>query len=241
MPLGVGGDAVRLGDAVNILAAVRPDAVWLVPTGNEGAVDVVEVDGRGTVVAGPYRVPSRPVGEVGNGLVLVPDRGQGLDVWDPVRRRVSRHITSTGDFLAVAPDLVAWTAFDGPNGDARVHLTKPSTGAERVVSQPDDVTPVGTGEASPDGTMVASVVATKNAVNKQSLLLSIIDVKTGTATVVPGPLNTGGVTGIAWTPSSDRVFVVTASTMPIATWAPGDADLRLLRLPLRRLLRLAVG
>lgn len=228
---------VDLGPASEIMAAARPDTVWVAqPSG--GRTVAVEVDRSGRPLAGPTALPPRTslAGvALTQGLVLAGDRG--FLVWDPESGRI-RHLPPACA-LAVAGQgsLFAWTTC-WP--DPVLHVTNLATGVDRVVAAPAGSAPapiapgLPDGAFSPDGRTLAVPWQQASSAGTGAAL-GLVDVASGRIAIRPLPtaaaLDVVSPATTTWAPSGRWVFFASSDLtgFPLAAYRMGSAgavDLR---------------
>jgi hypothetical protein len=174
--------AVIDGPVLSIGTALRPDDFLATRPDRT----VVELDGTGQRIDGPWTLPTDSVlgGQVSGGLVISNAHGvdhpkrRGIEVWDPVTNRTARTISADPDasVLAVGVDIVAWAVIDSQGSRPVVHFTSTVTGRTvttvvAVANRPDQ----GTYALSPDGHLFAAVFSGTSAGGE----LAIVDTATG--------------------------------------------------------------
>jgi len=198
---------------------------------------VVEVDGRGAVLAGPVPLPAGEfvVGASGAGLVLQPDAPsdlsgatEAIDLWDPASARVTRRITGSGSgTIAVDASTVAWASPDGT-----VHLTDASSGADRPVGIPGFRAITGVGAWSPSGGRLALMLSN---LDGAQVVPAVIGLAGGAVELgLSDQLPVARPSTVAWTADGQRVFVTVTTSSPLAqvlTYRPGAGPPTYLRLP----------
>ncbi len=201
------GDSTQhqLGQASDVLPSQRSDRVWLVSQGDgapEETYSLREVDLRSLAAKRRWTLPydAEPVAMVPQGVVV-----RGLDDNFEVRSRDGKRVARLGrdlTFLDVHGSVIAYL------DDRALHLRDLATGLDRTVALPAEAgswfalgPPLpGTGcclqigSFSPDGAILAVFTGLDG---PGSPGLTIVDVATATAKVLPG---SGGATPIACQP-----------------------------------------
>ena len=195
----------QYGDSAFFLPSVRPDRVWVVDIDPRfsivRAVREVTVDG---VTVAPATIPPRrrwPLGAVDDGLLLATTHG--LDVWDPRKGRVLRHLYVDPGTLGPTSGRVVLTC-----SDADCHsltFTDSKTGAMRDVPAPPGTQfEPWNGAFAPNGRLLAVPVhATRHGPRR----LALVDVPGSRVAVVPGSDVPGGYTLATWSASGRDVFL----------------------------------
>jgi hypothetical protein len=230
------GRPVDLGSAAGAYPAAEPGTVWLAENEAYRRVDVAT--GR---VLQSFDFPSHAglaSAFVSDGIAL-PEGivyygpGRAISVWNPATASASW--TSPVDAVWVeaastrSGSLLAWMDHNcagaepmGPKPCA-LHLTDLTHGTERTV--PIAAGTLGyfvAGRFSPDGRRLAAFSYSSG---DGSADLTMIDVSSGTPSVIPGShldAGTYGFVGTDWSPDGSRVFFTGGPAQPVRSFTPGD-------------------
>jgi hypothetical protein len=195
----------QYGDGSYFLPSVRRDRVWLVDFDPGFAVvrAVREVTADGVTTAAAAVPPQRrpPLAAVDDGLLLA--GADGVDVWDPRRGRIVRHLTiDTGTLGPTTGRIV--TSCTNPQCHA-LALTDPDTGAVRRIRAPRAFTfEPWTAAFAPAGDLLAIPVRIVADGPRQ---LALVDIASGRVAVVPSSSVSPGYTLVAWSASGHAVFL----------------------------------
>jgi len=193
------------GDSAFFLPSAHPDRVWVVDldrTALVRAVREVTVDGETTV--GAVRTPGRqrPLAAVGDGLLFA--AAGGVDVWDPATQRVVRHLrVSPSDLGPAHGDVVTACAA----ACAVLRLIDVETGTARAVHAPSGYRfEPSFAQFSPSNGLLG--VAVRGPAGEDApRRLALVDTAEARAAVVPGSRVPPGYTLVAWSASSEYVFI----------------------------------
>jgi hypothetical protein len=198
---------VLASDSLIFIPSAAPDRVWVSILDEEhpehGMQAVREMTVEGVVTVPDTRPPdgNLPIAAVNQGLVF--QEQTGLLVWDPRAGTVVDRLS--GEFpLAWEGDLLAWC----DHGCEAVHITDFGTGEDVVVPSPPGTSGFEAlqGAFSPDGTTLA-VALRLNAGSDADRQLGLIDVVTGSMTLVDNATVDTGYVFIDWAPSGRSVFI----------------------------------
>ena len=193
------------GDSAFFLPSAHPDRVWVVDldrTALVRAVREVTVDGETTVGAGRRRAGSWPLAAVGDGLLLAA-RG-GVDVWDPATQRVVRHLPRQ----PVRPRSRRRRRRDR----VRRRVRRPAADRRRSRRRARGARAV----RLPVRAVVGAVLARRTTSGRRRPAaggddaprrLALVDTAKARAAVVPGSRVPPGYTLVAWSASSEHVFI----------------------------------
>ncbi len=217
--------------AGQMLAAARPDAVWILSSLGQGVL----VTGAGRRIAGPVPVLADLPGSrvyanvsglaVPGGLVVEKDRhagtpdaaSTGLWLWNPGRGpQLLPLVRGCAHPIAAQGRLLAWLGCD-PIDPARVrmHITDTATGADRVIANPATAVPFladqPTAAFSPSGRWLAAYYAQTTSVG---YALGLVNTRTGVTSIIRGAPVADATAGtpIMWTSDSTRVFFATGAS-----------------------------
>jgi len=194
------------GDSAFFLPSAHRDRVWVVDldrTALVRAVREVTIDGETTV--GAVETPGRqlPLAAVGDGLLLAA-RG-GVDVWDPATQRVVRHLPVNPSDLGPADgDVVSACAA----ACAALRLFDVDSGAAREVRAPSGYRfEPWSARFSPSNDLLGVAVRRAGGDDDAPRRLALVDTAKARAAVVPGSRVPPGYTLVAWSASSEHVFI----------------------------------
>ncbi len=240
--------------AGQMLAAARPDAVWILSSLGQGVL----VTGAGRRIAGPVPVLADLPGSrvyanvsglaVPGGLVVEKDRhagtpdaaSTGLWLWNPGRGpQLLPLVRGCAHPIAAQGRLLAWLGCD-PIDPARVrmHITDTATGADRVIANPATAVPFladqPTAAFSPSGRWLAAYYAQTTSVG---YALGLVNTRTGVTSIIRGAPVADATAGtpIMWTGDSTRVFFATGASRfnNNQQWADGTVPLATYRIGAR--------
>ena len=193
------------GDRAFFLPSAHPDRVWVVDLDRAGlvrAVREVTVDGETTV--GAVRTPGlqSPLAAVGDGLLMAANGG--VDVWDPRTQRVVRHLdVDPADLGPADGDVVTACAA----ACAVLQLIDVDTGTARDVHAPPGYRfDPWSAQFSPSDDFLGIALQGAGG-EKGPRRLALVDTAKALAAVVPGSRVPPGYTLVAWSASSEHVFL----------------------------------
>lgn len=196
-----------LGRATIFIPAVELDTVWLIdyPGGRIGqgtpTYRQVRLDGDEIVsAAGLDPAMVYPAHGIPGGIVHETD--SGITIWYPDAETVRIPGSGPGFVADVSDDLIAWC-----EGECTLHLTEIGGGDTVVPSPgPDRSFEPRSARFSPDGRLLAVVIGDPGPIGPDSTgAIAVIDVASGEATVVTGPLLPRP-SYIGWSPDGRHLF-----------------------------------
>jgi hypothetical protein len=188
---------------------------------------VREVNVEGEVTVQDVRAPGGRWPERALEAGLVFSSNEGWIVWDPASDDVVFRFDA--DNLGPAyGNLIAWC----DAGCRSVHITDVSTGSDRTVEPPDgwSAFDVSAGAFSPDGTTIAVPLRHNIATgdSESEVQLALIDLENGAVTAVEQSGVREGYNFVAWTFSSEYVFLTSGQASEDRTTGQGSEDRRII-------------
>jgi hypothetical protein len=186
-----------------------------------------EVNVEGEVTVHDVRAPGGRWPERALEAGLVFSSNEGWIVWDPVSNDVVFRFDA--DNLGPAyGNLIAWC----DAGCRSVHITDVSTGSDKTVEPPDgwSAFDVWAGAFSPDGTTIAVPVRRNIATgdSESELQLALIDLENEAVTTVRQSDVREGYNFVAWTFSSEYVFLTSGQGSEDRTSGQGSEEPRII-------------
>ena len=222
--------ASRIGVAEFTAPAGTAGALWLISYRRDAkmstAASAQEVSVTGAALGPRLRLPAGYVIDEGTraGLLLVQElAGPGsYELWDPGIRRVTR---SFPNLIAASPAEIAW--MPSCTADCWVHVLDLPSGRVEEIALPGHSKPYA-GAFSPDGRLLAMLVATRATGRTAAFRLIVATAATRRITAVPGT-TVVGMAGVVfgWQPGSHRLIaeVSVGDRWQIAVWRPGQTRL----------------
>jgi len=226
----------RIGTANLVAPGTGTGEMWLTSYSPgtdtpQGAGTAQEVSATGASLGPRLTLPAGEVIEqaTDRGLLLapaIPRPGTTADtLWDPATGRASRAFNNV---IAASPTEIAWASpcAETGSGPCQVQILELETGNVTTAALPGGSS-AASGAFSPDGQFLA-VEASFNDGGSLAAQLDVVSLGTGLLTPVPSTwVSSDALVGFGWPDRGDSLVAELSftTTVQVASWRPGAADL----------------